>query len=186
MQVVIVSKAMYRGEVVEGTFNLVKDFSPFAGDVTHRRNGRSGTGFIKVMPEGDVLTRLAPNLNRPVKLSVQGEGQGYMVGMAPTITTRTLTEWVETEMPIPNPNLDMPAGLPAEERGTAPVTVFETFTPEFGVDSERELAEQAQAPTMDVALEATLQTLRAEFDAAKGRERDKLRKRLRRLEAKAA
>lgn len=60
---------------------------------------------------------------------------------------------------------------------------------EFGVDAERELAGEpltvAEAVMPDVVSDA-LTVLRAEFEAAKGAERDRLRKRLRRLEAKVA
>jgi len=152
MQVVIVNKAMYRGESVEGTFTLVQGFTPFQGDVTKRRNGRAGEGFIKVRPEGEQMTRLAPNLDRPVKLTVVGDGMGYTVQVE---------------------------GLPAGRDGCGAVALFETFTPEFGVDAEREMATAG-------VLVAQIESLRAEFEAAKGRERDALRKRLHRMEAKLA
>lgn len=153
MQVVIVTEATYRGETVQGTFEMVQNFTPFVGDVNRRRNGRKGTGFIKVMPEGEQLTRLAPNLSRPVKLSVASEYAGYRLVGGTSVEK-------------------------AFEGPSAP-EVFETFTPEFGVDAERELATAGQ-------LTADLETLRCEFEAARGRERDRLRKRLRRMEARLA
>ena len=107
MQVVIVNKAMYRGESVEGTFTLVQGFTPFQGDVTKRRNGRAGEGFIKVRPEGEQMTRLAPNLDRPVKLTVDGDGMGYTVQVE---------------------------GLPAGRDGCGAVALFETFPFLAGAD----------------------------------------------------
>lgn len=158
MQVVIVDEATYRGEAIQGTFQLVKGFTAFVGEVDHRRNGRKGTGFIKVMPEGEQLTRLAPNLARPVKLSVIGEDAGYRLVGATHVA-------------------DAFEGLPAGVGDSLAAVLFETVAPEFGVDAERELATASQ-------LVSELDALRGEFAAAKGRERDNLRKRLRRMEAK--
>lgn len=135
-KMVQVTAAAYRGETVEGVFELVQDFTAFRGE--GRRNGRAGEGFIKVAVAGEQLTRLAPNPNRPVKLTVAAQGEGYSV----------LSEaFMKTEDELYNEAV--------------------------------ELAQQDEV-TDELAL------LKAQFQAAKGRERDALRKRIARREAKLA
>lgn len=145
MAQVLVVKSFYRGEDVSGVFDLVQGFTAFRGE--GRRNGRKGTGFIKVAVAGDQLMRLAPN-SKPVKLTVEAEGVGY----------RLVAEEVEQS--------------------------------EFGVEGERALAEAQGLTVADVVMpdvvSDALTVLRAKFESAKGAERDRLRKRLRRLEAKVA
>ena len=171
MLTVTVTNATYRGEDVVGTFDLVQDFTAFTGDPNTRRNGRKGLGFIKVMPAGEQLVRLAPNKDKPVKLTVEADGVGYTV--------------FDDSEPLR-------VMFPGCGRS-------ETFTPEFGVDVERELSEDDSLPGVPLAtpfvpelvetegeLTDALTELRAQFEAATGRERDNLRKRLRRAEAKVA
>jgi hypothetical protein len=150
--------------VLEGFYRgeMVSGLFELAQDFTAfkgegRRNGLKGTGFIKVAVVGDQLMRLAPNA-KPVKITVAGLDNGY----------RVLLDTVSVEFP--------------EAEGEAPVA-------EFGVDAERELAD-AEGFVEEVRSvlngQAGLAELRAAFEAAKGGERDRLRKRLRRMEAKLA
>lgn len=155
MAQVMVREAFYRGETVEGLFELVQDYTPFKGE--GRRNGKKGAGFIKVAVEGEQLTRLAPN-SKPVKLTVESEMVGYVV-LAPAVPVAEFG--VDTERELAEFE-----GLPAGIDGEPALGVFESVTVKAEVDA--------------------LAALRAEFEAAKGRERDNLRKRLRRLEAKQA
>ena len=72
VQMVQVTKASYRGQEVEGIFELVQGYTPFKGDA--RRNGRNGSGFIKVVTKG-----LPGAASAMTKLTVEGEGVGYTV-----------------------------------------------------------------------------------------------------------
>lgn len=156
MKTVMVTESFYRGEKIEGIFEMVKEFTLFKGE--SRRNGLKGSGFIKVAVKGETLTRLAPNA-KPVKLTVAAEGVGYVV-----LNDAPVTEFgVDVERELAD------EGLPAGVDGSAPVALFETVS----------------VPA-DATVMGALDELRAAFEAASGNERAKLRKRLRRMEAKLA
>ena len=158
MAQVFVSKAFYRGETIEGTFGLVQGYTPFKGE--DRRNGRKGPGFIKVEVSGEALLRLAPN-EKPVKLTVEGDGAGYQVFDA-------------TEAPAPQAS--EPEGL-----GDILTRMMERAAEDVPVETVRangwhgaELA-AAQAEIDDLKMQMQLST---------GRVRDALRKKIARRVAK--
>jgi len=84
MQVKI-ENGLYRGNPVQGTFELVQDYTAFnytEGKV--RRNGNGGLGFLKIRHNGHLVGCVKP----VGKVTVPAEGEGY-----------TLVESRETVVP---------------------------------------------------------------------------------------
>lgn len=160
-KMVQVEVAAYRGEDVQGVFVLTQDFTAYRGE--GRRNGRQGEGFIKVQPAGEQLTRLAPN-TKPVKLTVAAEGMGY------TVFDEDCQE----------------QAADAAETADALESGQPFGTPEAFTKTEDELYNEAVDLAQHNKAVDELEILKAQFQVAKGRERDALRKRIARRQAKLA
>lgn len=175
-KMVRITEGTFWHKPVTGEFELVRDYKAAAGNPENRRNGRGGAGYITINPNGAFEVG---GKRGHARITVQGEGVGYEVFETAAVVTETQEALVAVAEVAEVASAEAVAEIPAQEQSAVDALLGAVFADE---EPTAETVAEVVESTPDVTDE--LAELEAQFEAASGKERDALRKKLARRRAK--